>query len=93
MTQPAGSAKIKVRDDAVVWREVDEEVVLLHLLSSDYMALNPSAAVLWPPMVEGTTRDELVERLVEEFELTSEQATTDVDAFLEQCRTGDLLEP
>lgn len=90
---PGERPMVKVREGAVVWREVESEVVLLHLESSDYMAMNPTAAVLWPPMVEGTTRAALIERLSREFALGTAKASADVDAFLAQCRAGGLLEP
>lgn len=83
---------IKVREGAAVWRELDGETVLLHLESSLYLGLNKTGTVLWPAMVAGTTRDELVARLVDAYGVEEEHAARDVDAFLDACRQQGLLE-
>ena len=92
MADPATGAGLRLRVGAVEWREVDGEVVALDLTSSSYLAVNPSGAVLWPALDAGTTREMLVSRLVEAFEIPQGQASRDVDAFLSELRRLGLLE-
>ena len=83
---------LRLRSDAVQWREVGGEALLLDLRSSNYLVVNPSATVLWRRLAEGTTRDELVAALAAEYELSADQAGGDVDAFLSDCRVRELIE-
>jgi hypothetical protein len=90
----AESAKqIKLREGAASWREIDGETILLDLDSSKYLGLNRAGTVLWPAIVHGASRDELVARLMAEFDLESDRAERDVDAFIAACRERRLLEP
>ena len=57
------------------------------------MAVNRSGAILWPPLLEGTTFDELVDRLSESYGLDRDTAQRDVDAFVRALDEQDLLEP
>ena len=87
MTEP-----LRVRTDALEWREVDGEIVALDLRRSVYLAINPSGALLWPALVEGATRDDLVTRLGEEAGISPEVASEDVDRFLSDLAEHGLLD-
>jgi Ca2+-binding RTX toxin-like protein len=84
--------RLRVRADALEWRTVEGEIVALDLRRSLYLAINPSGAAIWPALVEGASRDELVERLCAECEVNRQTAESDVDGFLSElasqiCRT------
>ena len=87
------SEHLRLRPDAVAWREVDGEVIALGLESSTYFGTNSSGTVLWRRLAEGTTRAELVSELMTTFGLERAHAQTDVDAFLDDLRGRGLLEP
>ena len=74
------------------WREIDGEVVVLDRREGRYLAVNPSGAVLWPALVDGTTEDGLVERLVARYPIDRDRAQTDVRAFLDWLTGHGLLE-
>lgn len=76
----------------VVWREVGEEIVVLDLRTSMYWVLNGSAAVLWMALTDWATTEALVERLVDEFGIDAEAATTDVSKFLSSCEAQHFLD-
>jgi hypothetical protein len=65
--------------------------VLLALDSSTYLGLNHTGTVVWPLMLDGTTRDEMVDRLVSRFGIDVERAAADVDAFVDACDEHGLL--
>jgi hypothetical protein len=87
------SDQLRLRPEAVAWREVDGDVIALGLESSTYFGTNASGAVLWRRLAEGTNRAELIEMLMTTFGLEEAQAQTDVDAFLDDLRNRDLLTP
>ncbi|HXE99980.1 MAG TPA: PqqD family protein [Solirubrobacterales bacterium] len=83
---------VRVRADALEWRTVEGEIVALDLRRSLYLAINPSGATLWPALVEGASREELVERLSRECGVSRHDAESDVDGFLSELASHDLLE-
>ena len=74
------------------WREIDGEVVVLDRREGRYLAVNRSATVLWPALVEGTTEEGLVERLAERYRLDRDRARGDVQEFLDWLSGHGLLE-
>lgn len=83
---------VKLRQDRVHWREIDEEVIAVDVDSSTYLSTNGSGALLWLELAQGTTRDALVERLAQAYLIGSERAESDVDAFLAELSGQGLLE-
>lgn len=83
---------LRLREDAVTWRLVGEEVVALDVDRSIYLGVNSSGAVVWTALAKGATRQELVALLLQEFEVGSEEATRDVDALLAEIAERGLLE-
>lgn len=83
---------LKIRPDRVESRLVGNEVVALDLGSSEYLAINPSGAVLWPHLETGSTREELIDALSARFALPRKTAETDVDTFVSQLASRGLLE-
>lgn len=83
---------IRIREGTVEWRLVEGEIVALDLRDSMYLAINAAGADLWPLLVEGSTRDALVEKLVEEYAIEAAVAEPDVDVFLDMLRGRDLVD-
>ena len=82
---------LKLREDAIAWREVDGETLVLDLNTSTYLAVNPSATMLWGLLAGGTTRDAMVAALVEAYEVPKETVAQDVDDFLADCTGRGLI--
>jgi hypothetical protein len=83
---------VRLRADVVRWREIDGEVIAIDLGASKYLSTNESGVHLWRRLAEGTTREELVAELVRIFGIEEKQAETDVDRFVEELRSRNLLE-
>lgn len=66
----------------LAWRETGAEVVVLDLEGSVYFGVNATAAPLWTMLARGTTREELVARVVGDHRVDRDRAEADVDAFL-----------
>lgn len=86
------TAHIKVRDGAAVWREIDDETIILALELSRYLGLNRTGTRLWPMLVDGTTRAAMAEHLVAAFGVSEQRAVVDIDAFVARCQQHNLLE-
>lgn len=74
---------VKLRQSGLLWQDVDGEVVVLDLESSRYLRLNESGGVLWHELIEERDHDELIAALVAAFDVSSQEARTGVDAFID----------
>jgi hypothetical protein len=83
---------LRVRTDSIVWREVEGEIIALDLESSAYFAVNGAGVLLWHSLLEGLSRDALVELLVDGYAIDRARADTDVGAFLAQLDSRNWLE-
>lgn len=84
--------RLKLRENAVAWQQVDGETILLDVGASTYLGVNQSGSALWPALADGATRSELVDRLCEAYQVSKEQAVVDVDEFVRMCRDRGLLD-
>lgn len=89
---PQQNDVVRLRPEAVDWREVEGEVVVLDRNSSTYLAVNATGAALWPEIVRGSKIDELVALLRSRFDVDESRATADVEAFVSMLRQRDLLQ-
>ncbi len=79
----------------VVYRRVNDELLVLNLGVSRYFQVNPSGTLLWEMLGDdqAATEDDLVNALTGAFDVDDETATADVRAFLDALRTmGALIE-
>lgn len=83
---------VQLRTEALEWREVEGEVVALDLRTQMYLAVNRTGAAIWPALAGGAPRSELIAQVAERFDVAPEKAAADVDAFLNELSSRDLLE-
>ena len=86
------SETFRLRGDQLEWREIEGEIVALDGRSSEYIAVNRTGAAIWPDLLAGATREGLVARLTDSFDVDEATAGRDVEEFLEVLRERDLLE-
>jgi Coenzyme PQQ synthesis protein D (PqqD) len=92
MTEPS-DRRLRINSEDVVWREVGDELVVLHMKTTTYLTINGSGRTLWDRLVDGATLDELVAALVERYGIGTEQAKQDVHGFVESLTACSLLDP
>lgn len=83
--------KLHIRPQGLTWREIEGEVVVLDLESSNYLSLNATGSMLWRMLDPGATREDLATRLTECFGVDPDTAARDVEAFVATCREQNLL--
>lgn len=87
---------MKISEDFVLRQVADTWVVLpLKTDTVDFngmIRLNGSGAMLWKCLEKGATREELVQALTSQYEVSREEAARDVDKFIETLnKVGCLL--
>jgi len=80
-----------LRKEDLDWRDIADEIVALDAQGAVYLAVQGSGAVLWRLLAESTTRDGLVEALVETYGIDATRAGDDVDEFLTTLNEQGLL--
>ena len=87
---------MKISEDFVLRQVADTWVVLpLKTDTVDFngmIRLNGSGAMLWKCLEQGATREELVQALTSQYDVSQEEAARDVDKFIETLnKVGCLL--
>jgi hypothetical protein len=87
-----------IRNREVVSRQIEGELVIVPIrrgvgdLNSLY-TLNSVGSILWEFMTESHTVPEMVNRVCDEFEVTSMQAQADIREFLGSMLEEKLIQP
>lgn len=86
-------SSLRLRRDGVAWSDLGTEIVILDLRSSTYVSVRDTGAFLVNGLVDGASAQTLVERLLDGYNTTEDIARSDVDEFLAELSSRDLLEP
>lgn len=86
------SERLKLRGEGLEWREIEGEIVVLDAESSTYFGVSKTGAALWPNLLEGATREELLAQILERFEVDHATAERDLDEFLGSLEAKNLVE-
>ncbi len=81
-----------VRKKELLSSRMDNEIVMMHPESGKYFALNPVASRIWELLEEPHTINELVEKLLREFDVTEETCTNEVSVFIEEITEKKLID-
>ncbi len=85
------NTELRLRREGVDWREVQGQVVALAPDGRE-LVVNRTGSLLWPLLVEGSTRARLREQLMSSFGIDSARADEDLEAFIAALRERGLLE-
>jgi hypothetical protein len=80
------------RARSVASQTLDGEGVLLHLASGTYFTLNETGTFVWDLLARERTPAELLEALVDAFEVDRETARLDLDELLEDLAARGLID-
>jgi hypothetical protein len=83
------------RGDRHVYRNIAGEHLLIAIhgdSEAPMFALTPSGAILWKHLAQWSTQEELVELVLDRYNVTADRASIDVEEFLEQLRQLKALE-
>lgn len=87
---------MKIKDDFLLRKVADSYVVVpVNKLTLDFngiITLNETGAFLFGLMQKGTTREEMISKLLDEYDVSQERAAADVDAFIKKAEESDVLE-
>jgi len=75
-----------------VFSEVDGEVIMLSVENEEYYALNEVGSAIWRILEEPVTAKEIIDLLLERFEIEKDPCQHETMAFLTELNELGLLE-
>lgn len=87
---------MKIKEDFILRKVADSYVVVpvnkLTLNFNGIINLNETGAFLFELLQNGAEREELVSKMLEEYDVTPEKAEKDIDVFISKVKEADILE-
>lgn len=87
---------MKIKKDFVLRKVADSYVVVpVNKLTLDFngiITLNETGAFLFERMQKGTSREDLIDALLAEYEVSPDKAAADIDIFIQKVKDADVLE-
>jgi hypothetical protein len=80
-----------IRSNEPISEPVDDELVMADIDRGKYYGLNNIAAAIWQNLEKKITVEELCKRLCESYEVTTEQCSAEVLAFLKELEARSLI--
>lgn len=77
--------------DTVLAAHLEGEAVLLDMESKQYFRLNGTGALIWKALERGAPRAAIVDELTETFEVTREEAASEVERLLGELAEAGLI--
>ena len=90
-TELLGNITFKPTDD-VTWRDVSGEMVVLKLSSGEYYTFNEQGRITWLALSEGKSMEQAVRMIVDEYDVSSDKAREDLEAFVVGLMEQELLD-
>lgn len=83
-------------DKEYVLRQIGDDYVIVPVgkAALDFngmITVNDTGAFLWEQLVKGTSKEGLLETLMETYEVTQEEAERDIDEFLDVLYKNNIL--
>ena len=87
---------MKIKENFILRKVADTYVVVpVSSMTLDFngiINLNETGAFLFGLLQKGATKEELLEKLLEEYDVTEEKASADIEVFIGNVKDADILE-
>lgn len=82
----------KVAED-ILFRQVENEAVLLHVADGTYYSLNETSVLFWEALRDRQPLETAVDRVLTEYEVDRAQVVEDLEVFLRELLEYELIAP
>lgn len=86
---------MKIKDCFVLRNIAGINTIISSDASSNFegmITLNDTGVFMWNILKNGATKEELVDKVINEYEIDKETASNDIDGFLEKLQSVDVFE-
>jgi hypothetical protein len=74
-----------------VWKEVGDQVVVLHIETGRYYSLNHPGSLIWKGLMEGLSLDRIIERVCFVFDVDKPTAKKDTEEMIRDFLTKEVI--
>lgn len=85
------TSRVRINDD-VVFRDLEGEIVLLHLKTGVYFGLDPVGTRIWHLIQEKQSLRDVLASLLEEYEVAEAQCAQDLFGLVTRMVEKELVE-
>ena len=86
-----GEGTLPTPVEDVVYRELNGEIVLVHLGNDHIYALNETGARFWQLLADGRDRAAICAQMLEEFAVDPAELDREIDALLAELQSAGLV--
>lgn len=79
-------------ESSLTWRILDGDAVIISPRNGKIRVLNHSGAVIWQQLVAEKSVSEIINALVDQYEISLEQAHADLETFLNDLTQRGLVQ-
>jgi len=83
--------KVKLPKE-VVWTKLGDEVAILNSQTGTYFGLDPVGSRIWCLMADGCAIDEVVAKLLAEYEVDEARVRNDLHDLIEELKERSLVQ-
>ncbi len=87
---------MKIKNDFILRKVADSYVVVpVNSMTLDFngiVNLNETGAFLFDILQKGTDKQELLDKMLAEYDVAPEKAESDINSFIEKLKDADMLE-
>jgi len=80
------------RNNEVFASQIDDEVVMMNIQSGKYYGMDAIGSRIWELINEKIQVQQVVDQLLEEYEVSEERCQSDVLEFLDELKENKLVE-
>lgn len=90
-TCPMQTKRYAINDSKVISETLEGETIIINLENGNYYSLNTTASVVWEMIVGKRTVDDMVGRIMGEYEVARQAAAEAVATFVEYLTQDNLI--
>lgn len=65
-----------------IWKEISNQVVILHLDSGKYYSLNEVGSLIWKGILDHMSLDDIVDRICSDYDVEEKSARNDAEEMV-----------
>lgn len=84
--------RYSINSDRIVWRNIEEEAVILNLDSGYYYSLNELGTKIWQLLIKNKTTAEIISFVYKEYDINKNKIKKDLLKIINELKRENLIE-
>lgn len=79
--------------EGILFRQVENEGILLHIASGTYYSLSDTSILFWQALAESKPLIPVVEQILNKYEVDRDRVLQDLESFLQDLSARGIITP